>query len=170
MSQLSAKVKEEFYALIPPMIFFFIGLNIIALVRMLMVKGTGLPLSTPLQILVAALVLAKAVLIADMLPFINRYPEKPLIYNVAWKTILYVFIATVIHYLERLFDVWRGAGSFVAANRKLLAVIIWPHFWAIELIIAVLILNFCIITELSRVLGEKKLEHIFFRAPFAARP
>ena len=31
MSNVSAKIKEEIYALIPPMIFFFIALNIIAL-------------------------------------------------------------------------------------------------------------------------------------------
>jgi len=30
---------------------------------------------------IAALVVAQVVLIADMLPFINRFPEKPLIYN-----------------------------------------------------------------------------------------
>jgi hypothetical protein len=33
----------------------------------------------------AALILGKAVLIADLLPFINRYPDKPLVYNVVWS-------------------------------------------------------------------------------------
>jgi len=36
---------------------------------------------------VAALILGKALLLADMLPVINRFPDKPLIYNVTWKTI-----------------------------------------------------------------------------------
>jgi hypothetical protein len=44
------------------------------------------------------------VLIADMVPMINRFPNKPLIYNVAWKTVIYWLLSAVIHYLERLTD------------------------------------------------------------------
>lgn len=42
MNKLSAKLKEEFVALIPPTIFFFVALHIVALVRVLMLKGTGI--------------------------------------------------------------------------------------------------------------------------------
>ena len=38
----------------------------------------------------AALILGKAVLLADMLPLINRYPDRPLGFNVAWKTLIYL--------------------------------------------------------------------------------
>src|SRR5437870_5924570 len=134
MGKVSSKLKEEFFALLPPTIFFFVALHIVAFIRVLMLKGTGIsPLST-MSIAVAALILGKAVLIADLLPMINRFPNKPLIYNVAWKTLIYLLMATVIHYLERLIDFWREAGSFVASNKKLLAEIVWPHFWAIQLI------------------------------------
>ena len=79
MTDVIAKVKEEFLAVLPPTIFFFIALHLVAFVRVLINKGTGLaPLST-ISIAVAALILGKAVLIADMLPIINRYPEQPLI-------------------------------------------------------------------------------------------
>ena len=73
-----------------------------------------------------ALILGKAVLISDMLPIINRFPEKPLAYNVAWKTVIYFLVALVIHYLERLVDFWKEAGGFVAGNEKLLAEIVAP--------------------------------------------
>jgi hypothetical protein len=33
--------------------------------------------------------LGKSVLIADMLPINNRLPERPLVYNVVWKTVMY---------------------------------------------------------------------------------
>ena len=79
---------------------------------------------------IAALILAKAVLIADLMPFINLYPHKPLIYNVVWKTAIYLLIATLIHYAERLVEFWKAAGSFTAANEKMLVEIVWPHFWA----------------------------------------
>src|SRR5438874_10361784 len=141
------KLKEEFFKLLPPTIFFFVALHIVAFVRVLMLKGTGIsPLST-ISIAVAALILGKAVLIADMLPTINRFPNKPLIYNVAWKTSIYLLVATLIHYLERLVDFWRQTGSFVAGNEKLLAEIVWPHFWAIQIILFVLIVMYCTMHE-----------------------
>src|SRR5436190_13840739 len=156
------KLKEEFFKLLPPTIFFFVALHIVAFVRVLMLKGTGIsPLST-ISIAVAALILGKAVLIADMLPTINRFPNKPLIYNVAWKTSIYLLVATLIHYLERLVDFWRQTGSFVAGNEKLLAEIVWPHFWAIQIILFVLIVMYCTMRELLRAIRREKVLRIFF--------
>jgi len=106
--------------MLQPTIFFFIALHLVALIRILMLKGTSIPLGTSVSVTVAALVLGKSVVIADLLPIINRFPEKPLAYNVVWKTILYVLVATFVHYLEHLIDFWREAGSFVAGNEKLL--------------------------------------------------
>jgi len=156
------KLKEEFFKLLPPMIFFFVALHIVALIHVLMLKKTGIALSSSVSIAVASLILGKAVLIADMLPFINRFPDKPLIYNAAWKTVIYWLIAGVIHYLERLIDFWRQAGSFVAGNQKLLSEIIWPHFWAIQIILFVLIAMYCTVHELVRVIGKEKAMRIFF--------
>jgi hypothetical protein len=97
MSKLFAKLKEEFEAMLPPTIFFFVALHMVALIRVLLLKGTGITLNTSWQVTVAALILGKAVLVADHLPFINRYPDKPLVYNVAWKTTIYVLVALLVH-------------------------------------------------------------------------
>lgn len=168
MSKLAEKIKEEIVALVPPTIFFFIALHIVALVRVLMVKGTGLPVTTSAQIAVGALILGKAVLIADLLPVINRFPDKPLVYNVAWKTTTYFLVALLIHYVERLVDFWREAGGLVAGNQKLLAEIVWPHFWAIQIVLVVLIFNYCVMHELARVIGAEKVREVFFgRLPSA---
>ena len=168
MGNVSEKIKEEFLAMIPPTIFFFFTLGLVAVIRMLMTKGTGLPINTPIQVAVGALILGKAVLIADMLPVINRYPDKPLAYNVVWKTVIYVLAALVIHYLERLIDFWKEAGGFVAGNEKLLAEMVWPHFWAIQIILVVLIFGYCAMHELARVIGESKIRAMFFGKPGAA--
>ena len=162
MSNLSAKIKEEVHALLPPTIFFFIALHLVALLRVLMLEGTGIALGTSVSVTVAAMILGKAVLIADLLPFINRYPDKPLAYNVAWKTTVYVLVSMLVHYLERLVDFWREAGGFIAGNEKLLAEIVWPHFWAIQILLVVLILMYCTVRELCREIGGDKVRRIFF--------
>ena len=139
MPKLLTKLEEEFFALLPPTIFFFVALNIVRLVRLLLLEGTGISTLSWISVAVAALILGKAVLIADMLPMINRFPDKPLIYNVSWKTMIYLLVSFVIHYLERLIDFRRQTGGFVAGNQKLLAETVWPHFWAIQIILFVLI-------------------------------
>jgi len=168
MSNLAAKLREEFRAVLPPTIFFFIMLHIVAVIRVLMLKGTGIAVTTPLQVTIAALILGKAVLIADHLPFINRYPDKPLAYNVAWKTVIYVVVATLIHFLERLIDFSREAGNLAAGYDKMISEIVWPHFVAIEIILLVLILMYNTLHELVRVIGKDEAVKMFF-GPVAAR-
>jgi hypothetical protein len=162
MTKLSTKLKKEFFELLPPTIFFFVALHIVAFVRVLMLKGTGISPLSSMSVAVASLILGKAVLLADMLPLINRFPNKPLIYNVGWKTFIYLLVATLIHYLERLIDFWRQTGGFVAGNKELLAKIVWPHFWAIHIILFVLIVMYCTMHELVRVIGKEKVLRIFF--------
>ena len=161
MSNLGHKVKEELLAAIPPTLYFFIALHVVAFIRVLMLKGTGLAPQSTISILVASLILGKSVLIADMLPIINRFPERPLIYNIGWKTLIYLLISAAIHYLEHLFDFAREAGGIAAGNAKLLSEIVWPHYWAIQIILAVLILAYCTMHELARLIGREKMLRIF---------
>jgi hypothetical protein len=164
MSTISAKIKNESRELLPPTIFFFVTLHVVAFVRVLMLEGTGIALTTSIQVTIAALILAKAVVIADLLPFINRYPNKPLVYNVAWKTVIYFLLAMAVHYLERLIDFWRETGDLVAANEKLLSQIVWPHFWAIQIFLVAIILMYCTMRELMRVIGAEEMRRLGFGA------
>ena len=162
MHKIFEKLKEEFFAILPPTIFFFVALHLLTFIRVLMAKGSHFqPLST-MSIAVASLILGKAVLIADLLPPINRYPNKPLAYNIVWKTMIYLVMASFIHYLERLIDFSRQAGGIVAGNEKLLAEIVWPRYWAVEIILFLLILAYCTARELVRVIGKEKILRLFF--------
>jgi len=44
----------------------------------------------------------------------------------------------------------------------LLAEIVWPHFWAIQIMLFVLIVMYCTMHELVRVMGKEKVRRIFF--------
>ena len=162
MSNAGAKIKEEFLKLLPPTLYFFVALHIVAFVHVLIARGSMISPQTTISVGVAALILGKAVLLADMLPAINRYPGKPLAYNIAWKTVIYTVVAGLIHYLERLFDFYRHADGLRAANARLLSQIIWPHFWAVQIILFIMVLGYCTVRELGRVLGREKMLQIFF--------
>ena len=162
MSKLTAKIKHELAELLPPTLFFFVALHIVAFIRVLMNRNTGIELTTSAAVTIAALVLGKSVLLANMLPFINRYPDKPLVWNVCWKATLYAVVSLGIHYLERLYDFWKEARSFAAANQSLFAAIVWPHFWAIQIVLALLILAYCVMAELTAALGRDRMKAMFF--------
>src|SRR5262245_614911 len=156
------KLKEEFFAVLPPTIFFFVSLHLVAFIRVLMAKGSQIPVGSTISIAVAALILGQAVLIADLLTAINRHPDTPLVYHVAAKAAIYLLVAAILHDLERLFDFSRQAGSVAAGNEKLLAEIVWPHFWAVQIILFMLIVMYCTMRELTRVIGKEKVQRIFF--------
>jgi len=165
VSKVWRTITHEFFEVLPPTIFFLISFNIVLLDRALMARQYGLQLSSEAGATVMALLVAKVVLIADKLPFINRFPEKPLMYNVAWKAAIYVLASLLLHYLEHLAPLWWRLGSFAAANDRLWEEIVWPHFWAIQLWLIVLIFVYCATRELVRVIGRERVWHIFFGHP-----
>ena len=155
-------VRHEFHEVLPPTIFFLITFNIVLLDRALMLREYGISLTSVAAATVMALLVAKVVLIADKLPFINRFPEKPLIYNVVWKTAIYVGAALLVHYLEHLIPLWWRRGQFLEAHQELWREIVWPHFWAIQLWLTVLIFVYCASRELIRIIGRERIMRIYF--------
>ena len=114
MGKVSSKLKEEFFALLPPTIFFFVALHIVAFVRVLMLKGTGVSPLSSISIAVAALILGKAMSIADMVPMINRAPRK----NHTWG---------IRHLTRPSRDVgFAGRGKSVVGVRKLSSIFSQP--------------------------------------------
>jgi hypothetical protein len=170
VSKVWSTIKHEFYEVLPPTIFFFISFHIVLLDRALMAREYGLKPTSMVAATVGALLVAKVVLIVDKLPIVNRFPEKPLIYNVVWKTIIYVAASLLLHYLEHLLPLWWHMGSFAAANAHLGKEIVWPHFWAVQLWLIVLIFVYCSLRELVRVIGRDRVAQVFFRAPAARTP
>jgi hypothetical protein len=161
MKSVLATIKHEALKALPPTIFFFIILHIVAAIRALMIKSTGVSLPVSASILIASLVLGKSVLVADMLPFINRFPEKPLIWNVTWKTLMYALVALAVHYLERLYEYWKEAPSVMDANAMLWTSMNWPQFWAVQILLVTLIFMYCVMSELTRALGQDRLKRMF---------
>ena len=127
-----------------------------------MLRQYGLTLPLIASTTAAVLLIVKVVIITDKFPVINRFPDKPLMYNVVWKTVIYAAAALLIHYLEHLVPIWWRTGDLGAANRQLVSEIVWPHFWAIQLLLIVLLFVYCALRELIRAIGREKVIEMFF--------
>jgi hypothetical protein len=56
-------------------------------------------------------------------------------------------------------------GDFRAANHHLWSEIVWPHFWAIQLWLTVLIFVYCAIRELIRAIGRDRSDRCSSASP-----
>ncbi len=144
------------------MIFFFVAFNVITYTKKLMLEQYHIEFSGFVAAAVGALIVAKVVLIADNIPFINKYPDKPLIYNVVWKTVIYILVTFVVRFLEYLLPLWWKQRSLSIAADRLWDEIIWPHFWAIQIWLFCLFFVYVSFRELARTLGEERFLQIFF--------
>jgi hypothetical protein len=174
MNNLFVKIKHEILAVIPPTLFFFVAIGLLMLTKRLMLQQYGIPFSDFAAIVIGALVVGKVVLIVDHLPFVNKFPNKPLIYNVAWKTIIYVLTAFLVRIAEHLVPLVVKYGSFREAMAHLVDEVVWPHFWVIYLWLSVLLFVYCSLRELIRVIGRDQVLRLFFgitkRSPDQAQP
>jgi hypothetical protein len=155
-------LKKEFLELLPPTVFFFIAIGLLMLTKRLILQQYGIGFSDFAAVLIGALIVGKVVLIADALPFINKFPEKPLIYNVVWKTIIYVLAAFLVRLAEHLVPLIIKHGSFREAIAHLADEIVWPHFWIIYLWLSVLLFVYCALRELIRAIGRDQVLRLFF--------
>jgi hypothetical protein len=156
-----AFLLREFLEILPPTIFFIIGFNLIVLTTNLILADYGAQFASFMLATAGALIVAKALLVANALPAIRRYDRAPLIRPILFKAVFYwaaVFIVRLLeHWIEYLFSKQHVFGGFFqheAANFS------WDRFIAIQLWIFVLFLIYETVTEFNRLFGEGELGHI----------
>ena len=161
MSKIVARLKREMLGSIPTIVYFFIVFQLLAFTRSLILKGYGIEVSTFLKAAIAALVVGRVVLLAELLPMIDRFPGKPLIYNIAWKTGIYMAAALLVHYVKNMIPLIWEYKNLTTASSCFLDQVVWPHFWLVQLWLLVCFFMYCTVRELTRILGVKKVRSMF---------
>jgi hypothetical protein len=159
------RLKHELKLVLPPSIFFFCTFHLIAFTQALTVEEYGIPLYSFAKITIGALLVGKVVLIADHLPFMNRFPDRPLICNVLWKTAIYLVATAVVRHLEQLVHKTLEHGSVAEGNAAVLAEINWPRYWSVQIWLAVLFFGYTLFRELLRALGREHILSMIFQSP-----
>jgi len=84
--RLFAWVAAQIEHVLSPTIFFFVGFNLILWTKHLILKEHGIDFSGFVTATLAALLIGKAVLVTDNLPFMRRFDGAPLIQPILFKT------------------------------------------------------------------------------------
>lgn len=159
--KLFEKLKHELLLILPPTVFFFFAFMLLSITQRLIQKEYGIPLTGFGGAVIGALLVGKVVLIADNLPVMNQFPDKPLLYNIAWKSSVYFLAAFLVRYVEHIFPLVRKYGGVAEAHQHLMMKIVWPHFWIIQMWLAVLFFLYCSLRELVRIIGREKVVRLF---------
>ena len=87
--------------MLPPTLYFLIAFNLIVFTTNLLVHDYWFRLSSFLVATTTALVVGKAVLVANKIRLIDRFRGAPLIQPILYKTVFYTLIVLVVRVLER---------------------------------------------------------------------
>ncbi|MEM7497224.1 MAG: hypothetical protein AAF371_04435 [Pseudomonadota bacterium] len=148
--------------MLPPTVFFVISFNVIVLTVEMVERGGVASASAHLAATLAGMVCGKAVLVADRLPFFNRYPEHPLIWNTAWKAGLYVLVTFLFRLLKKLLSAAAGEYGFAAGIEAEAAHFGWARFFAIQLWLVILFFAYAGFGELVNEIGRERVLSMFF--------
>ena len=103
-SRLLAFIIKELREMLPPTVFFAVGFNLIVLTTNLLLADYLTTFASFMVATATALVVGKAVLVADALPFLRRFDCAPMIQPVLFKTFVYWAVVFLVRFLEKLVE------------------------------------------------------------------
>ena len=156
------RILHEVRQAIPPTLFFFIGFNFIVLTTNLLVAQYLVAVSSFMLATMSALIVGKAVLVANNLPIIRLFDRAPLIQPVLFKTSVYWVIVFLVRLVERFvhFMIEGNAASGFAAH--LITTFEWRRFLAISLWLFVLFFIYVTLAEFSQLFGSGEIRRLIF--------
>ena len=162
MLKLIKWVKKEVIHLLPAIIYFAVCFNIFHFSQGLMLGPNDTRFTSYLGANLGAIIAAKVILIADCLPFINAFPNKPIIYNITWKFFIYSFFVIFVQAIDSVAQHWYASKQWSVAYNALQADIDHPLFWGVQILVLLFFLIYIVFTEFTRAVGEPKTRKIFF--------
>jgi hypothetical protein len=161
--RIAARVLHELRSALPPTLFFFVGFNLIVLTTNLLVADYAVAVSNFMLATLGALVVGKAVITANAMPFLTLFDRAPLVLPILFKTAIYWVAVFFARLAERFvhFSVVEGnaPGDFLA---YLVSSFSWPRFIAISLWILVLFLIYVTASEFSQLVGTNEMRRLLF--------
>ena len=149
--------------MLPAVIFFFIGFNLVLWTKQMVLHQQGIPFSGFMIATLAALLVGKAVLVTDHIPFMRRFEGAPLIQPILFKSAIYWVVVFVVRIAEGFVHFVHGGGSPGAFLPNLVETFSWTQFLFVQVWLMVLFLIYVTIHELDTLFGYGELPRLFFR-------
>lgn len=148
---------------LPPTIYFFVGFNLVLWTKSVVLQQHGIEFSGFATASVAALLVGKAVLVTDHMPFMRRFDGAPLIQPIVFKTTIYWICVLVVRFVEAFFDYVTDGGALGGFAQFMLQDFTWARFLMTQVWLMMLFLIYVTAHELNTLFGDGELYRLFFR-------
>ena len=158
-----AWILHELGEILPPMIFFFVGFNLIVLTTNLILADYFVAFASFMLATGGALIVGKVVPVVNALPFLGRYDRAPLIQPILFKTLVYWIAVFLARLLERFVEFWLVEHHPVSEFPPyMISTFSWHRFAAIQIWILVLFLIYLTASEFNHLFGKGELRRVLF--------
>ena len=114
------------------------------------------------QALIGALIMAKVIVLVDLISFGGWLKRLPVIYDVVFRTIIYSLGVVIVIVLEKAFEKRHEAGGFIDAIPYVLSHRDIYHVWAQAIGVSLSLLAYNAFSIFQKRLGEKGVSKLFF--------
>ena len=162
MASLLKWMKKEVQHTLPAVIYFFLVINLFDRTFGWIMQESGMRLITFPRTIIISIIIGKCILIADALPFLNKFSNKPLIYSVLWKTAIYSLFGFLFTMGERLVPLLINYRDIGIAWQHMPHNVSLARFCTGQIWMVVLLFLFVVFHELVQGIGRDKLSKMFF--------
>jgi hypothetical protein len=160
--RLLAFVINELREVLPPTVFFAVSFNLLVLTTDLILADYRASFANFMVATMAALVVGKSVLLANVTPFLRCFDMAPMIQPVLFKTIVYWAVVFLVRFLEKLIEYLFAGGTLSEIPEYVATHFSWHRFAAIRSGSSFCFLIYTSVAELNARLGDGELRKIFF--------
>ena len=162
MNNFGSVVAKELREGLPAAIFFLFLFHMISATKAVALGDYDINVLRATTATIFALLVAKSVLIVDVLPISKFFSNRGLI-SLLWKTALYGLVVLLFRVIEELIHSLREHNDFGAAFMKMFQGISWPVFWVVTLWVLSGLILYSLLAEFTQALGRDKTRELFFR-------
>jgi hypothetical protein len=152
--RLSKRVLDELLSVTPAWICFTLLFSLLWLTKAVILRAHHLHVPSMSRVFLGSILVAKGLLLVDMIPFIRGLEKKPALLTAFWKTWFYFAALFFFQYLDTLFD--RRHEGLAAGNRAFVHSLSLAFFWVLQLWIVISLFLFSAIRTLVHKLGRER--------------
>ena len=159
------KIIEEIKIILRTTAYFAVVFLILMVMKKLNLEDYHIEFTGLSQVLIGSLIMAKVIILMDLISLGKWVQHKPAIVDVTILTILYSAGVAVVVLLEKAFEHRHEVKGFTNAIMYVVHNRDFYHVWATTIGASGAILVYNSFTVVQRKLGEKGLRKLFFSAP-----
>lgn len=160
MRKIGQKIVHELKSLIPVTLYFLFADLLLAVTQMVLLREYGIQVTSFAQAVVMALIVAKVVLIMDMMPMMNRYHDRSPIVNVVWSTGWYFIATLALQFGEGIVENWIHIGDLAGGYAHFVEETEWPRFILVQFWMLILLFNYCLYRNIGKTVGPGGLTRL----------